>query len=118
MAKKKNDKIKHYYIIIVTIILIFGASLKVYGHFAKTTTVEALARTVIWVEERLAIGTHDQRVERQQQAVDRARNRLRFEAKIGKPMAVEIEEVKLQEERLRGVIKERDELVKQYQSKK
>ena len=118
MAKNKNDKIKHCYIVIATILLVFAASLKVYGHFAKTTTVEALARTVIWVEERLAIGTHDQRVERQQQAVDRARNRLRFETKKGEPMAVEVEEVKLQEERLRGVIKERDELVQQYKSKK
>ena len=115
---KNNDRIKNYALVITTSIVLLGAFYKTYGHFAKTKTVEAISKTVMWVEERLAIGTHDARVDRQKGAVDMARDRLRFEAKTGNPTPAEEDNVKIQEERLQDVIKERDEIVAEYKSKK
>ncbi len=129
MEKGKSDKIKHYYITIATVLLVFGAGWKVYGHFAKTTAVETLAKSVIagrdaaaksfaWVEERLAIGTHDDRVRRQKDAVERAKNRIRFKEKDKAPTTREVEDVQVQKERLKEIVKEREELIEQYKSKK
>lgn len=118
MAKGKNDRIKHVYLIIVTVLLILGAGWKVYGHFAKTSAVEAVAKSIAWVEERLAIGTHDDRVHRQKEAVESARDRVRFKENDVEPTIRELEDVAMQEERLKEVEKEREELVEQYESKK
>ena len=120
MAKNnnRNDKIKHYYIGIATVLLVFGAGWKAYGHFAKTEVVEDISKTLVWVEERLSIGTYDDRVVRQEGAVARARNRLRFEKKTSNPTDAQIEDVRIEELRLSIIIKEREELFRQYESRK
>jgi hypothetical protein len=116
--QQKNDKFRSLYIILSTIALLLVAGKYAYQHFAKTTTVEAIAKTVVWVEERLAIGTHDQRVLRQEGAVERAKNRLRFEKKQGQPTREEEEDVAIQQKRLEEVVKQRQELIDQYKNKK
>jgi len=122
MNTKDKDKLKHYYIFIATVILLFGAGWKVYGHFAKTSYVEAgfekAAKSMAWVEERLAIGTHDDRVHRQEEAVDAAKNRIRFKENDKPPTTREIEDVEIQKTRLKEVEKEREELIQQYQREK
>jgi len=118
MVNGKNDKIKHWYIIISTVLLLCAVGWKGYCHFAKTKVVQDIAKTVVWVEERLSVGTHDDRVHRQEEAVNRARNRLRFEKKIGNPTNEELEDVRVNEKRLAEVIKEREELIEQYKSRK
>ena len=128
-SRTKNDKIKHIYLILVTTLLVLGAGWKVYGHFAKTTALEVVARagvkgreaafkSITWIEERLAIGTHDQRVDRQKEAVESAKNRVRFKENDEEPTVRELEDVKLQEVRLKEVEQERTELIEQYKSKK
>ncbi len=128
-SKTKNDKIKHIYLILVTSLLVLGAGWKVYGHFAKTTALEVVARagakgreaaakSFVWIEERLAIGTHDQRVHRQKEAVERAKNRVRFKENDDEPTVREVEDVKIQEVLLKEAEQERTELIEQYKSKK
>lgn len=122
MAKDKNDRLKHLYIIVATFLLVAGAFNWVYGHFAKTSVVEKLAVTVekglSFVEERLAIGTHDDRVHRQKEAVESAKNRVRFKENDDEPTTRELEDVLMQEARLEEVKQERAELIEQYKSKK
>ena len=122
MHKEKKDKYRNYYMIIATFLLVFGAAWAVYGHFAKSSIVEAgfekAAKTMAWVEERLAIGTHDQRVHQQEEELTRAKNRLRFQKKSDKPTREEEEDVVVQEKRLEDCVKQRRELIEEYKSKK
>ena len=118
MHKEHTDKIRKYYIALSIVAIICAASWKAYSHFAKTTAVEAISKSMGWVEERLAIGTHDDRVHRQEDEVTRAKNRLRFEKKQGQPTREEEEDVKVQETRLAEVVKQRRELIEEYKSKK
>ena len=122
MAKDKNGRLKLIYMITITTLALFGAGWAAYGHFAKTSVVEAgqkaAAKSFAWIEERLAIGTHDQRVHRQKEAVESAKNRVRFKENDKPPTTREIEDVAIQEVRLKEVVKEREELIEQYKSKK
>ena len=129
MTKDKSARMKHWYIAISLMLNGSGMIWKAYNHFAKTTTVEAVAKSVVaveeaatkgleWVQERLHIGTLDDRVLRKESDVERAKNHLRFEQKSGAPTIREEEEVKIQEQQLEKAVKEREELIRQYESKK
>ncbi len=102
---------------------------KAYCHFAKTSTVEELAKVVVkgqevatksmtYIEERLAIGTHNERVHRQEEELTRAKNRLRFQKKMDKSTREEEEDVTEQKKRLKEVVEQRRELIEEYKSKK
>ncbi len=129
MHKEKKDKLRNYYIALSIVALFCAGGWKAYCHFAKTSTVEELAKVVVkgqeaatksmtYIEERLAIGTHNERVHRQEEEVTRAKNRLRFEKKQGLPTREEEEDVTEQEKRLEEVVEQRRELIEEYKSKK
>lgn len=121
MHKEKKDKIQNYYTILLTIALLGGAAWAVYEHFAKTSVVEAgfetAAKTFKLVQQQFRIGAKEDEVTRVAGDVERAKNRLRFEKKIGNPTKEEEEDVAIQEVKLKAVEKRRDELIKQYESK-
>lgn len=127
--KSKNDRIKHYALIITTSLFILTALWTVYGHFAKTSALEAVAKVGIagrdaaaktfkLVQEQFHIAASDSDVSRQKGNLERARDRVRFKKNDESPTAAEEEDVKLEEEELQRVIKKRDELVEQYRSEK
>ena len=113
-----NDRVKYYALIITTFIAILMIGWKVYNHFAKTEVVEDLAKSVKLAEEGLAIGIQDQRVLRQEGTVERAKNRLRFAKKQDRPTREEEEDVELAEKALNKAVKDREELIKKYESKR
>ena len=51
-------------------------------------------------------------------AVERAKNRIRFKENDELPTAREVEDVQIQETLLKETVKEREELIEQYKSKK
>lgn len=118
MTKKKSDTMKRFYILLSTLVILSMGGNWLYNHFAKTKDVQAISKSVAWVEERLAIGTHDARVHQAKRDAEAARDYLRFKENDKLPTAREKEEVRIKESRLKEAEKERQELIEQYRSEK
>ena len=122
MHKEKKDKLWSYYIKLSIIGLLCTGVWTVYGHFAKTSIVERgfdeAAKAFKLIQQQFRIGAKDNDVTRAEGDVERVRNRIRFKNNDEPATSEEVEDVRIQEERLKATVKTRDELIRQYESKK
>lgn len=122
MHKEKKAKITNYYAAVVTFLLVFGAVWGACDYFAKSSVVkrgfEEAAKAFKLVQQQFRIGAKQDDVSRAEGDVERVRNRIRFKNNDEPATTEELEDVAMQEERLKETVKARDELIRQYEEKK